>query len=154
MFNALKNKLEVAVAWLDGQPAGFGAGGQARIEPKLPAANDGHKSQEVLPAPILIPESPLINFLSQLTLAQRLGIRNITVSSKLGYRTDQRFSDAESLYKWLTPGRKMTFDHPWPAEQDRIKWYRVDITAEDIIGAAEVAHDTDSLKGIVGVSQF
>jgi len=153
MLNSLKNSLESAVAWLDGQPAGrFNT--FERVEPTLASANDEKEAETNLKIPVLIPESPLINFLSQLSLGQRLGIRNITLSEELGYHTEQRFPDAEALYKWLTPGKRITFGFEWPAEKKRVKWFRRSLEASDIEQAAEIVHDLDVIKQVTGRPQF
>ena len=153
MLNVAKHRaLEVIDRFL-GLPATYDST-HRRIEPSWPEKIENTATQEELSPPILIPESPLINFLSQTTLSQRLNIRNITLSERLGYRIEQQFRDAEALYRWLTPGQRIVTNFAWPAESHRIRWFRTPITAKDIINAAEVVHDPESLEGIVGEAQF
>lgn len=101
--------------------------------------------------PILIPETPLVNFLSQLTKTQRLGIHNIRLNEDLGYGCDRTFRNAEALYRWLTPNRIITCGR-WPAEMCRKQWFRIDLTADHVLQYAESVENPESLSGIVGRS--
>lgn len=154
MFNTLKHHIQDAITWFEGAPA-HGDDLLSRVEPTLTTpSNPPLTEQEILEVPLLVPESPLIAFMSQLTLAQRLGIRNITLGKQLGYHGEHTFQDAEALYQWLTPGKRAITNKAWPAENQRIKWFRSEITVDQIEQAAEVIHDADSLRDIVGTALF
>lgn len=104
--------------------------------------------------PVLVPESPLINFLSQLSLNQRKGIQNIRLTESLGYAANHVFSDADELYRWLSPGARLISNFAWPAEQYRKKWFRVDLPAPFVVQFAESVTDADALQHIVGRAYF
>ena len=100
--------------------------------------------------PVLVPESPLINFLSQLSFDQRKGIQNVRLTESLGYAANHVFSDADELYLWLSPGERLISNFAWPAEQYRKKWFRVDLPAPFVLKFAESVTDADALKHLVG----
>lgn len=115
----------------------------------------GHSSHLALDyPPMLIPESPLINFLSKLSKAQRRGIKGIRLNEHLGYGYDQVFVDAEALYQWLTPGKRFLSNRAWPAEEYRKQWFRIDLTADHVFQFAGSVENPESMMHIVGHHYF
>jgi|GEM_PF-4667561 len=100
--------------------------------------------------PVLVPESPLINFLSKLTPNQRRGIKNIQLCQSLGYKANHIFPDAEILFRWLTPGDRLISNFMWPSERYRKKWFRIDLTAPYVFQFAETVVGAESMKKVVG----
>ncbi|WP_041657374.1 MULTISPECIES: hypothetical protein [Marinobacter] len=109
---------------------------------------------EQIDAPILIPESPLINFLSKLTRTQRLGIHNIRLTEQLGYGCDKTFPNGDSLYQWLTPGDRIITNRAWPAETFRKKWFRLQLSADYVFQFAERVEHREGMSRIFGYPQF
>lgn len=117
-------------------------------------SNESYSADSPVKAPILIPESPLINLLAQMTQTQRMAIRRVRLSPALGYDTQQIFDTAEQLYQWLTPGKKIHTESQWPAELLRNKWFRLDITGEALLAAARSSTYSQSIKSLIGRANF
>ncbi|TNC80805.1 MAG: hypothetical protein C9356_11825 [Oleiphilus sp.] len=65
------------------------------------------------------PDSPLIRYLESLSVRERIALRNVRLSPKLGYQSNTGFVNAERMLRYLKPNEWMTT--PWPAESVRIK---------------------------------
>lgn len=81
---------------------------------------------------IIYPNSPLIRLLESMGPRDRLAIRVVRLSPRLGYQTGQQFHTAEQLYRWLKPSSEMIEGEPFPAESFRIKSFLRPLTLADL----------------------
>lgn len=74
------------------------------------------------------PNSPLIRYLESIPMRERIELKHVRLSPKLGYNTGTSFQNAEMMLKWLKPRNWMSTS--WPAESYRIKSFHEAITKE------------------------
>lgn len=84
------------------------------------------------PPALIEPRSPLITLLEQYSACERLYMRGITLTPKLGYTGHLKFRDAQRLYRWLKPQPRMLEFEYWPAESRRIKQFHKKLSEHDL----------------------
>lgn len=77
---------------------------------------------------VIEPKSPLITYLESIPPRDRLHLKNVRISPKLGYQSSARFQNAAQMLNYLKPSAHM--DYTWPAESCRIKSFSKPITKE------------------------
>lgn len=81
----------------------------------------------------VVPKSPLITLLEQLSPRARAQIRGLTVGEALGYMGSRQFRTAEQAYRWCKPKPTMYETESWPAESWRIKRFSATLHIEDLM---------------------
>lgn len=104
---------------------------QASWIARHPKALMDYQTQGKLPR-MVRPDSPLITLLESINPRDRLRIRGVRLSPKLGYQTAQQFQNAEQLYRWLKPRPEMIEGEPFPAESFRIKRFAKRLVSDDL----------------------
>lgn len=84
------------------------------------------------PPALIEPRSPLITLLERYSACERLYMRGITLTPKLGYTGHLKFRDAQRLYCWLKPQPRMLETEHWPAEYRRIKEFSKKLSEDDL----------------------
>lgn len=74
------------------------------------------------------PQSPLISYLEGISPRERVEIKNVRLSSKLGYNSGAEFANAAQMLTYLKPSNWMM--STWPAESCRLKSFNARITDE------------------------
>ena len=81
------------------------------------------------------PTSPLISYLESIPPRDRVNLKNVKLSPKLGYQSSLTFPNAQLMLNFLKPSQWMVND--WPAKQYQIKTFQKQITKEIFDSAQE-----------------
>jgi hypothetical protein len=74
------------------------------------------------------PSSPLIAFLESISPRERLRLRNIKLSTKLGYQSNANFSNGQLMLNYLKPSKWVVGN--WPAKSCQITNFRGTVTLD------------------------
>lgn len=113
---------------------------QANWIAKNPKAMMDYKLRGRVPR-LVRPQSPLITLLETFTPTDRLRIRGVQLSPKLGYQTRLKFHNAERLYRWLKPYHEIIEGQAFPAENFRHKGFTRPLRSDDLKSHSAQWHD-------------
>lgn len=94
--------------------------------------------------------SPLIELLESITPRDRLRMRGVRVSWRLGYLSTARFQTAEALLKWLKPFDTAVGNESWPAESCRVKAFRGPVRLAELLKCCDVYPEELDVRAMAG----
>lgn len=82
---------------------------------------------------MVVPDSPLIRLLEQISPGDRAAIRGLTVGPLLGYAGSRLFGSAEQALRWCKPAQQVIERESFPAESWRIKTFARRLYLDELV---------------------